>query len=640
VAPFSISDLRFFIFILAMGSKFKFLLLYFLSWIVFFDLLRLLFLLYHLDKTRELSFSTILNTFWYGLRMDMSLAAYILAPVCLFVLLSLIIPFFRRRIIYRIYTFLILFVILLTAVADLEIYNAWGFRIDATPLQFLQTPREVMASISHLPLAFIIVSFLVGYVLLLLLFKFVLDKIFFKPQPKLRIVTAVAILVFMGILIIPIRGGFQLAPLNQSSVYFSTNNYANHSAINASWNLMHSLFSKGVSGKNPYQYLPVQRQKEIIDSLYKGGDVTEQLVTFPAYSDSTGVSPTDTATNIIVVIWESFTDKAVPLLVGNKEVLPQFKRLRQEGIYFSNVYATGDRTNKGVPGILSGYPAMPNTTVIHSPGKSAKLKVLSQLFKQRGYATPFFYGGEPEFANIKSYILHGGFDPIVSKSDFSSKDMNSKWGAHDGVVMKRVLEDINRTKQPFFVTWLTLSSHEPFETPLPAVLQGTDMTSQFLNSLHYTDQVIGDFVDQCSKQPWWKHTLLIITGDHGHRLPATTSSADDFRIPMLWLGGALRQRGVAVNKIVSQIDIATTLSRQAGFKGNDFPFSKNIFDPAAKEWAFFNFNNGFGFVDSSGRVVFDNVGKRLISQQGQVGAAEIEAGKALQQSTYEDFLKK
>lgn len=640
MAPFSISDLRFFIFILAMGSKFKFLLLYFLSWIVFFDLLRLLFLLYHLDKTRELSFSTILNTFWYGLRMDMSLAAYILASVCLFVLLSLIIPFFRRRIIYRIYTFLILFIILLTAVADLEIYNAWGFRIDATPLQFLQTPREVMASISHLPLAFIIVSFLVGYVLLLLLFKFVLDKIFFKPQPRLRIVTAVAILVFMGILIIPIRGGFQLAPLNQSSVYFSTNNYANHSAINASWNLMHSLFSKGVSGKNPYQYLPAQRQKEIIDSLYKDGDITEQLVTFPAYSDSTVVAPTDTATNIIVVIWESFTDKAVPLLVGNKEVLPQFKRLRQEGIYFSNVYATGDRTNKGVPGILSGYPAMPNTTVIHSPGKSAKLKVLSQLFRQRGYATPFFYGGEPEFANIKSYILHGGFDPIVSKSDFSSKDMNSKWGAHDGVVMKRVLEDINRTKQPFFVTWLTLSSHEPFETPVPTVLQGTDMTSQFLNSLHYTDQVIGDFVDQCSKQPWWKYTLLIITGDHGHRLPATTSSADDFRIPMLWLGGALRQRGVAVNKIVSQIDIATTLSRQAGFKGNDFPFSKNIFDPVTKEWAFFNFNNGFGFVDSSGRVVFDNVGKRLISQQGQVGAAEIEAGKAMQQFTYEDFLRK
>lgn len=613
-----------------MASKFKFLLLYLLSWVIFFDLLRLVFLLYHLQKTRELGFSTILGTFWHGLRMDLSMSAYILAPVCLFVLLSLVVPFFRRKIIYRIYTYIILFLVLLVTVSDLEIYNAWGFRIDATPLQFLSTPREALASVSHLPLLFILLIFLVCTILLVFVFRYVLNKIFFKPQASRRIIAAVLLLAFMGSLIIPIRGGFQLAPLNQSGVYFSVNNYANHSAINACWNLLHSLFSKGVSGKNPYQYMPAERQKEIMDSLYRGGEMTEQLVNFR----------TDTSTNIIIVIWESFTEKAVPLLAGNKEVLPQFKRLRGEGIYFSNVYATGDRTNKGVPAILSGYPSMPNTTIIHSPGKSARLKVLSQLFKERGYTTPFFYGGEPEFANIKSYLLHGGFDPIISKADFSSGDMNSKWGAHDGVVMKRVMEDLNKSAGPFFATWLTLSSHEPFETPVPPVFSGTDLTSQFLNSLHYTDQVIADFVEQCSRQPWWKNTLLIITGDHGHRLPPTSSPADDFRIPMLWLGGALRQQGVSVNKIMSQVDLAATLAKQAGFTENYFPFSKNVFDPAFKEWAFFSFNNGFGFVDSSGRLVFDNVGKRPIQQEGNTGPRQVEAGKALQQYIYEDFLRK
>jgi len=613
-----------------MAAKFKFLLLYFLSWVLFFDCLRILFLVYHSSKTKGLPFSTVAATFWYGLRMDLSMAAYILLPVVLFVLLALIIPFFRNLLIYKIYTGIILFFVLLVSICDLEVYDAWGFRIDATPLMFLSSPREAMASVSHLPLVFILLGFALAFTLVWFAFRFVLKKIFFGSQTRMKIVTAVALLAFMAVLIIPIRGGFQLAPLNQSSVYFSTNNYANHSAINASWNFLHSLFSKGISGKNPYQYFPADYQKKIVDSLYKGGGSITQLVNFP----------TDTPTNVIVVVWESFTEKATHIAIDSQQVTPQFNKLKSQGIYFSNVYATGDRTNKGLPGILSGYPAMPNTTIIHSPGKSAKLKVLSQMFKEKGYVTPFFYGGEPEFANIKSYLYHGAFDPIIARSNFSSKDMNSKWGAHDGVVMNRVVNELNKLNKPFFATWLTLSSHEPFETPVPPVFKGKEISMQFMNSLHYTDQVIGDFITKCSQQPWWKHTIVIITGDHGHRLPDTGHPADDFRIPMLWLGGALQQTGVAVNKISSQLDIASTLINQAHFVENPFPFSKNILDDATNEWAFFTFNNGFGFVDTTGRLVFDNVGKLPIQKEGNAGAKEMEAGKVMQQFTYEDFLRK
>jgi phosphoglycerol transferase MdoB-like AlkP superfamily enzyme len=613
-----------------MLSKLKFILLYYLTWVIFFDLLRVIFLIYHANKTSELSFSTALATCWYGLRMDLSVAAYILIPVCLFVLLSLIAPFFRRLLIYKIYTYIILFVVLLLSLCDLEIYNAWGFRIDATPLIFLSTPREAIASVSHLPLIWIGLGFIVSYILFLLAFKFILNRIFFQPQPRLRIATAFMVIALMGCLIIPIRGGFQLAPLNQSSVYFSTNNFANHAAINASWNFLHSFFSKGMSKKNPYQYATAERQKEVIDSLYKGGGPVQQLINFPA----------DTPTNVIIIVWESFTEKALHVSPENKEVTPAFNRLKQEGVYFSNLYACGDRTNKGVPAILSGYPSMPNTTIIHSPAKSVKLKVLSQLFKEKGYATPFFYGGETEFANIKSYLLHGGFDPIVSRSDFSSKDMNSKWGAHDGVVMNRVVNDLNKTKQPFFATWLTLSSHEPFETPVPSIFAGNSTENLFLNSLHYTDQVLGDFITKCSQQPWWKNTVVIITGDHGHPLPDTHHPADNFRSPMLWLGGALKQRGLVIDKVVSQMDIAAMLTKQAGFTENYFPFSKNALDSAVGSWAFFCFNNGFGYADSSGTVVFDNVGKQPIDQQGKAGPSQIEAGKVLQQFTYEDFIRK
>ena len=613
-----------------MAAKFKFLLVYFLSWIIFFDLMRLVFLAYHFDKTTQLSFKTLISSFLYGLRMDMSVAAYIIVPVCLFVLLSLFIHFFRRLLIYRIYTFIVLLVVGLISFFDLEIYNAWGFRIDTTPLKFLSTPREAFASISHLPLLFLTIIFVVCYGLFYFCFKYILKWIFFQQQNKDRISTALLLLFFMGCLIIPIRGGFQLAPLNQSSVYFSTDNYANHAAINASWNFLHSLFSKGALEKNPYQYLPVQRVKAITDSLYSNAAVTEQVVNFSPGSPI----------NVIVVVWESFTEKALHVIIDNKEVTPNFNRLKQQGIYFSNLYASGDRTNKGIPAILSGYPAMPNTTIIHSPGKSEKLPALSRLFKEKGYYTPFFYGGEPEFANLKSYLLHAGFSPIIGKNNFVAKDMNSKWGAHDGVVMNRVFEDLDKSIKPFFATWLTLSSHEPFETPVPNVFKAENNTAKFLNSLHYTDQVVGDFIDKCSRQAWWVNTIVIITGDHGHPLPETNNKAEDFRSPMLWIGGVLNKKGIVIEKTVSQLDIAATLSRQVGMNSGVFPFSKNIFDSTSRSWAFFTFNDGFGFVDSSGRLVYDNIGNRPILKDHNAGIKETEAGKAMMQHVYDDFLKK
>jgi phosphoglycerol transferase MdoB-like AlkP superfamily enzyme len=612
-----------------MGSKFKFLLLYFLSWVVFFDLMRLVFLCYHYDKTKTLSAGTIFSSFWHGLIMDLSVAAYILAPVCLFVLVSLFIPFFRRLLIYRVYTYIVLLIVSLLSFFDLEIYNQWGFRIDSTPLKFLSTPREAFASVSHLPLLLLFGIFIVVFLLLSFCFTRILKRIFFRPQQRRRIITGVLVLLFMGSLIIPIRGGFQLAPLNQSAVYFSTNTYANHTAVNATWNFLHSVASKGASGKNPYQYLSSERMQHITDSLFSGNSATQFLIRH-----------SNTPVNVIVVIWESFTSKVVDTSFLEREVTPHFNRLRQDGIYFSNVYASGDRTNKGIPAILSGYPAMPNTTIIHSPSKSEKLQVLPALFKAKGYQTPFFYGGEPEFANIKSYLLHAGFDPIVGKDDFASKDMNSKWGAHDGVVMQRVMKDLLQVQQPFFATWLTLTSHEPFETPVPPVFTKKDNTSKFLNSLHYTDEVLNEFIEKCKQAPWWSNTVIIITGDHGHPLPEAGNKIDEFRTPMLWLGGALEQNGIVIDKVVSQLDLAATLSAQMDLPAGRFPYSKNVLDTASKPWAFFTFNDGFGFVNPGGRLVFDNVGKQPIAIEGKAGDREIEAGKALMDTVYSDFLKK
>ena len=118
------------------------------------------------------------------------------------------------------------------------------------------------------------------------------------------------------------RGGLQLAPLNQSGVYFSTKNFANHAAINATWNFLHGVMSKGASGKNPYAYLPADQLKVVQDSLYKNGQGAAEWLR----RDTVPV-------NVLLIIWESFTEKAIHQRINGREVTPRFNELKKEGLF-------------------------------------------------------------------------------------------------------------------------------------------------------------------------------------------------------------------------------------------------------------------------------------------------------------------
>lgn len=221
-----------------------------------------------------------------------------------------------------------------------------------------------------------------------------------------------------------------------------------------------------------------------MDSLYHSSNAHVQLI------DTASGKP-----NVILIVWESFTKKIVDTLIEDKEVTPYINRLKNEGIYFSNVYASGDRTHKGMSALFSGYPALPNTSIIRFPQKSAKLTLLSNLFKQHGYNNTFFYGGDPDYDNYKSYLLHGEFDKITGENFFDSKDKLTQWSALDGAVGNYIENDFKNWKQPFFNCWLTLTSHFSYKIPVAPIFNGDDETTEFLNSIHYTDEVIGHFME-------------------------------------------------------------------------------------------------------------------------------------------------
>ena len=614
-----------------MFAKIKIALGYWLIWILIFQIARLSFSLYNFNDSILAGWQNISKSFLYGLRMDASMAAYVTIPFCLFLLLGIFSERIKKSKLLLIYTGIILVPILLIIFCDLPAYNAWGYRLDATPLKYLKSPGEAWASVSNLPLIWFLILWIISFMIFIKFFKlyFIKNEDGFNYS-KQKWIQFLLMLLFITAQIIPVRGGFQLAPINQSTVYFSTNNFSNLTAINVTWNFIHSLSHNLNDTENPFQYIDNQAATRLTDSILKDEGHTIKIIDLEKTPKP----------NVIVIVWESLTKKAIDLSKNGTVVTPGMNQLKKEGVYFSDIYASGDRTDKGIVAVLSGYPAQPTTSIIKVPQKADKLPKLPKIFAEKNYNSSFYYGGELEFANMKSYLMGSGFNSFTSKDDFEKKDQNSKWGAHDGVVKNKVLADINKMNSPFFTTWLTLSSHEPYETPISTVIKGNDDESMFLNSIHYSDSIVYEFVQQCKKQPFWKNSIIIIVADHGHRLPRSNKKIEDFKIPVLWLGGALTKTGMDINNTGSQIDIAATLLAQLNMPYESFKWSKNLLSDQSNKWAYFSFNNGFGYVQPNNYFIFDNVGKSIMEENGNLLPADLNTGKAIEQKTFADYLSK
>jgi phosphoglycerol transferase MdoB-like AlkP superfamily enzyme len=311
--------------------------------------------------------------------------------------------------------------------------------------------------------------------------------------------------------------------------------------------------------------------------------------------------------------------------------------LTKEGILFDHFYATGDRTDKGIVAILNGYPSQPVSSIIKEPKKTQHLPYLNKVFKAKGYHTSFTYGYNINYANFNSYLLQGDFDHVTHSKDFPQEINTSKWGVHDHYVFDKFISELLATKPPFFKVMMTQSSHEPFDVPMPTVIKGDDDVSRFLNSAYYTDKSFGEFIDRAKVSTWWDNTLIVVTADHGHIYPNNpgVSNPDKFRIPMLWLGGALAKSDTVIQSVASQTDIANTILRQLGTYDDGFQFSHDILARNYKPFAVYAFNNGFGMVKPEGILVFDNVANRTTGKTTLEGS--LEEGKSYMQKLYWDY---
>lgn len=609
---------------------------YFAFWLLFHILLRIVFIAYHHTEASRSGLRTIAGSVLHGSRMDLSAAAFPCFLVFLLAALSLFSPRIPGRIIIWVSMALLVLESLLVAI-DLELYRAWGFRADAQILRYFITPREMFASIGSSPIVLLAMVFVLLAACSTWAFtRWLVPRIrAWEAMPfpwSLVAIPLAPVLIYS--LYGPVRGGYQAQPMKQSTVFFSQDAFANQAALNVTWNFLDGAWNRIYSAHNPYQYLAAAEASRVTDSLLRPADGPSARLLRVARP------------NVIVIIWESWTSKVVARLGGRPGVTPNIDSLIHDGVLFTHFYATGDRSPKGLTGIISGYPSQPTTEIINQPRKSASLPALPKDLAKAGYVSRFYYGGDPDFSNFKAFALSAGFDSLITERDFDPASRHSTWGADDHVVLARALADMRQIRTPFFVTLFTLSSHEPFIVPMTTVIAGTDEESKFLNSHAYTDRSIGDFVRAARRETWWDSTLIIVVADHGHRLPVldslqTSRKWETFSIPMLWLGGALATRDTVIDTPGGQTDVAATLLHQLGLDATAYAWSKDLLAPRHPAWAWFSFNDGFGFVNAAGgAVAWDNIGRRVIAIAGNTGAGDIRTGQAILQRLIDDYVKR
>ena len=607
-----------------MKKRIVYIISYFLTVLLMFVCQKPLFMLYNDAMGKDTSITDFAQVMWHAISLDATTAGYFTALPLLMILVSIWVKRFSLKKLLLPYYILVAILLAIVFVVDMGLYPFWGFKLDASIFLYLDSPKEAMASVSTGFIALRVLAMLVYATFMVWLMMKVTPKTLDKVNK--RIGGTLGMLLLGGGLFVIIRGGVSESTSNVGQVYFSSKQFLNHSAVNPCFSLISSM-SKSKDFASEFNFFEEEKRAELFEGLY------------PTKRSDKNVEVLNTKRpNVLLILMEGFGGAFIEPLGGLPEVAPNLNRLSEEGIFFTQCYANSFRTDRGTVSALSGYLGLPTVSVMKVPAKSRTLPAISEELVKAGYQTDFLYGGDINFTNMKSYLLSKGYQRLTADTDFSLAEQSSNvWGVNDDITGDWLLEQLKQRKEgPWFTTWLTLSSHEPFEVPY------NRLEEKIPNAFAYTDECLGKLIDGLKQTDLWENLLIVCIPDHGFCYPqGTTDRGGEFsHIPMLWLGGAIKEP-MKINKIMNQTDMAATLLGQLGLDYSMFPFSRNVLsDSYVYPFAFYTSSSVFAFRDSTGVTAYDLKGERISWEEPSASEDRLNRGKAILQSAYDELGKR
>ena len=574
----------------------------------------------------------------HGIGLDLSTGLYVLAVPFLVTMVSVWWPSRVLETVMKVYYGVIASAMMLAFTADTSLYPFWGFKLDASCLQYLETPAEAKASVSGGYMAVRIVVIVVGAWVLYRIYEGVRSQESgVRREGRYNVAGKARSTVFyflcIPLMVIGIRGGLDESTTNIGQVYFSQDQFLNHSAVNPVFSFFASLESTS-SDNVVYDFYDAGELKQLTEGLYDNGSVAGDTLLKTQRP------------NVVVILLESCGSMFM-------KVMPNLRKAAQEGVEFTNCYGNSYRTDRGTVCALSGYLSFPTMSVMKMSNKVSHLPSIAKSLQKEGYHTAYLYGGDINFTKMKGYLISTGFEKLHWKQDYSEKEQGtSKWGVRDDITfetLEKMVKEADQTtpnrrllhedaiaysggENRFLIGYSTLSSHEPWDVP-----EDKFKTPQY-NGFWYVDQCIGRFLKAMKRSAQWDNLLIVFMPDHSSDFEAYNEQHPDRnRIPMVWTGGAVKGPR-KLDMICNQSDFAATLLGQMGISHRDFVFSRDVTSESySYPFAIHMFNNGVSMTDSTGFMLYDLTADKITVSTSKEGERMARTGKAILQKAAEDL---
>ncbi|MFV0237343.1 MAG: LTA synthase family protein [Flavobacteriales bacterium] len=559
--------------------------------LLIYQLSRLLFLALNYSYFDALTSYLIIG----GLRFDLSSIIY---TNLIIIVGHSIVGNFKNRPLYQSSLKIVFFIVnslfILTNFIDIEYFKFTGRRSSFKLITADGMEEDIPRLLSAFAIDYwhiILLAIITLYGFWKLIPDFIPNKI--KPLTVKNYVSQFGLFAtLIGLSILIGRGGFQRAPLKRVDAVKYTKAQNATLVLNTPFCILKTFYKK--QDIKPKSYF----KDHELSSLYT-----------PVKSYKTDAPFKEK--NIVIIILESFGDEFLAIENSGKGYTPFLDSLITKSLYFKNAFANGKRSIDAVPSVITSIPGLMDNSFISSTYSFNNTRGLPKILKEKGYHTSFFHGAFNGSQNFNEFAKISEFDHYYGKNEFPLKNLeddDNRWGIFDEPFFQFFNKKLSSFEQPFFSTFFSISSHTPFIIPEKHKNTFPKGTSEFHESIGYTDYALKRFFNVAKKEKWYKNTLFVITSDHTSSSKSKSdyykNSIGNFSIPILFFDPSNQNLNGINYKNIQQIDIMPSILHYLNYDSTYVSFGQPFQDH--KESLIANYlNDSYHFIIDSLYYNFD-----------------------------------
>jgi phosphoglycerol transferase MdoB-like AlkP superfamily enzyme len=382
-------------------------------------------------------------------------------------------------------------------------------------------------------------------------------------------------------------------------VQFSQERTLNEIANNGSISFVAAFWTRHLDYSAFYKTLPRAEAYQRVRRL-----LAEPKARFAEEGESTRRKIEGDATrprlNVVILLEESLGSEFWGCLGRtNTLTLEMDKLAMEEGLLFTNLYASGNRTVRGMEGVLSSFPPLPGDSIVKRD-LSDNVETVARVLKRDGYGTVFLYGGRGLFDGMRSYAMRNGYDRFIEEKHFANPTFKTIWGVCDEDLFTRAVEEFRelaKGPQPFFATVLSVSNHKPYTYPKGKIPEDPGEQRRE-NAVKYSDYALGQFFRMAKREAFWTNTIFAVVADHGARVYGEQSiPIHSYEIPLVIAGPAVVKAAAKIGQLGGSLDVGPTLLGLLGRPYETLFFGHDLLNcPPESGRATLNHNRDIGLL--------------------------------------------